>query len=122
MLPGILRERHIRSRLCRIQSRDACPDIQAIAVFFSDQHAANFRLAVRTRVLPDLAKHFALNHHSRLSLIRFPFSHFSHACKSSRLAVIPGEATEGSGLVGRNLSATPYNSSPNTTLWSPAIK
>jgi hypothetical protein len=53
--------------------------MQAIAVFPSDQHSANFRLAVRTRVLPDLAKHFAVNRHSRLSLIRFPFTHFSRS-------------------------------------------
>src|SRR6201987_3699508 len=107
MFPRVLREGHIPSRLRRIQPGNARANTQSVAVFFPDQHATNFRLAVRTRVLPDLAKHFALNHHSRLSLIRFPFTHFSHACKSSSLAVIPGEATKGSGLVGRNPSATP---------------
>jgi hypothetical protein len=79
MLPGILRECDVRSRLRGIQSWDARFDTQAIPVFFSDQHSANFRLAVRTRMLPDLAKRFAVNRHSRLPLIRFPFTHFSQS-------------------------------------------
>src|SRR5258708_26240352 len=82
VFPGVLRERHVRARLRRIQSRDTRRNTQAVAVFFSDQHSANFRLAVRTRVLPDLAKYFALNRHSRLLLIPVPFTHFSHAYES----------------------------------------
>src|SRR6266481_337056 len=117
MFPGILRERHIRPRLRRIQSRNTRGNTQAVAVFFSDQHSANFRLAVRTRVLPDLAEHFTLNRHSRLSLIRFPFTHFSHAYESSS----PVRHSEG-GLARGISAATAYNSSPNTALLSPAIK
>src|SRR5258708_38155012 len=82
VFPGVLREGHVGARLRRIQSRNTRRNTQAVAVFFSDQHPANFRLAVRTRVLPDQAKHFALNRHSRLSLIQFPFTHFSHAYES----------------------------------------
>src|SRR5258708_14573728 len=116
MRPGILRERHVSSRLSRVQSRNARGNTQSVAVFFSDQHSANFRLAVRTRVLPDLAQHFALNRHSRLSLIRFPFTHFSHAYESSS----PVRHSEG-GLARGISAATAYNSSPNTALPPPAL-
>ena len=75
MLPSILGEGDVGSRLRRIQAGNPRGDVHPIAVFFADEHAADFGFAIGTRVLPDLTKHFAFDNYARLALVGFAFSH-----------------------------------------------
>jgi hypothetical protein len=70
VLPGILRERHVRACLRGVRSGNARFDRQVVPVLASDEHAANLRLAAGPCVLPDLPDDFAIDGYSRLWPVR----------------------------------------------------
>src|SRR5262249_19121905 len=63
--PGFLSDLSLVARFRRFHPRYSRGDLHPATVFFADQYAAYFGLAVRTRVLPYLAQHLAFDRHPR---------------------------------------------------------
>src|SRR5437867_2492950 len=96
VLPSVLRECDVRARLRRILARNAFGDTNCTIMARPNQHATNFRLGMRARVLPDPAKHVAVHHYGE--------------CLAARL------------WLGHVQSPSIWDSGPNRSSRSPAIR
>jgi len=65
-LPRVLRKSHMRSGLGCVDALNGRGDIDSAILKLADQHAADLGLAVRARMLANIARHFAVNLDLRL--------------------------------------------------------
>ena len=62
VFPCILGKSDMGASFFRILALNACRDFNTLIAILSDEHAADLRLTARTRMLPDLAHNFTVDH------------------------------------------------------------